>query len=377
MSTEKSTREPILKLPLLGSAKTGKTQLVKCMSQEKFEEEYQSTIGANYASKTLELNGTDLKLQVWDLAGEKRFDSITSLYLRGSDAIGIVLTLNKENQVDKNSITDQLSKILSIYHTPEAMPPVYFFVNKIDLCDQTNLDANKAEVVRQINEIAKPYTTGKPFISDETIFFCSAKTGEGVEDAFNKIALNGLDKLPISKNNDNAPINLNPPFSPNPHNKQPKSSFSIPSFKFSFNKLWAGVDALLIIGGIIIGALALAGIGLTAGAVLAPLAIAGITVGAAFALWNISCAIGKYIKHKRELESIFNQNSLDSQEESSDEDSQEVSPNKGNNLSEEEDDDDEDELNNNYGSIFKPKDKTPEEQNDNKNSETATPKEFL
>ena len=60
-----------------------------------FNEEFLNSIGVDYKSKDIYIEGKKIKLQIWDTAGQERFRTITSSYYRGAHAIAIVFDLTK------------------------------------------------------------------------------------------------------------------------------------------------------------------------------------------------------------------------------------------------------------------------------------------
>ncbi|NHJ00765.1 MAG: GTP-binding protein [Candidatus Heimdallarchaeota archaeon] len=90
------------KIVLIGDGGVGKTALRRAYLGEGFKTEYLMTIGADFASKDVtvyypETKETyDLKLQIWDLAGQPRFKAVRDLYYRG--AIGALCFFDITNQ---------------------------------------------------------------------------------------------------------------------------------------------------------------------------------------------------------------------------------------------------------------------------------------
>uniref|UniRef100_A0A6B2LM93 Uncharacterized protein n=1 Tax=Arcella intermedia TaxID=1963864 RepID=A0A6B2LM93_9EUKA len=59
-------------------------------ASDTFTSSYITTIGVDFITKTIELEGKKVKLQIWDTAGQERFRSITSSYYRGSQGMMVV-----------------------------------------------------------------------------------------------------------------------------------------------------------------------------------------------------------------------------------------------------------------------------------------------
>lgn len=74
---------------LLGDSGVGKSNIISRFTKNEFNLESKTTIGVEFATKNLELNGKHIRVQVWDTAGQERYRSMASAYYRG--AMGALL----------------------------------------------------------------------------------------------------------------------------------------------------------------------------------------------------------------------------------------------------------------------------------------------
>ena len=89
----------IFKIVLLGDSGVGKSNLVFRFTKNEFNKESKSTIGVEFATKTVQIEDDKLvKAQIWDTAGQERYRSIASSYYRG--AVGALLVYDV---TDRNS----------------------------------------------------------------------------------------------------------------------------------------------------------------------------------------------------------------------------------------------------------------------------------
>jgi len=96
--------EYIFKILLVGPCNSGKSSILIRYIDDKFKTNYASTIGIDFKIKSLTLNNVNLKLQIWDTAGQEKFRSITSAYYRGANGVIIVFDLTDKNsyyQIEK------------------------------------------------------------------------------------------------------------------------------------------------------------------------------------------------------------------------------------------------------------------------------------
>ncbi|CAH9058839.1 unnamed protein product [Cuscuta europaea] len=79
----------LFKVVLIGDSGVGKSNLLSRFTRNEFCLESKSTIGVEFATRTLEVEGRTVKAQIWDTAGQERYRAITSAYYRG--ALGALL----------------------------------------------------------------------------------------------------------------------------------------------------------------------------------------------------------------------------------------------------------------------------------------------
>jgi len=78
------------KLVFLGDQAVGKTSIITRFMYDKFDNNYQATIGIDFLSKTMYLEDRTVRLQLWDTAGQERFRSLIPSYIRDSSVAVIV-----------------------------------------------------------------------------------------------------------------------------------------------------------------------------------------------------------------------------------------------------------------------------------------------
>lgn len=150
------------KVILTGSFGVGKTSLFNRFISNSFSERYLTTIGVKVDKKEVMVEGQNVTLILWDIAGEVTQDKVPTTYFLGTSAIIYVADLTRPSthaniKSDIQFLTDMLPGCV-----------VKIVGNKVDL-----LSATQLEEIRQ-----------------DTHFdvITSAKTGENVEDLFDAIA---------------------------------------------------------------------------------------------------------------------------------------------------------------------------------------------
>ncbi|XP_035680122.1 ras-related protein Rab-22A-like [Branchiostoma floridae] len=85
-----------IKLCLLGDSGVGKSSLVVRFVTDTFTANLESTIGASFMSKTLVVNDTSYKFQIWDTAGQEKYRGLAPMYYRGAAAAIVVYDITRE-----------------------------------------------------------------------------------------------------------------------------------------------------------------------------------------------------------------------------------------------------------------------------------------
>jgi small GTP-binding protein len=97
----------LLKLIVIGDTGVGKSNLLKQFTVGQFHEKYVATIGVEFGAKVLRIRGQNLKLQIWDTAGQEAFISITRGYFRA--AIGALVVFDITSRESFNSLARWIS----------------------------------------------------------------------------------------------------------------------------------------------------------------------------------------------------------------------------------------------------------------------------
>ncbi|GAA6052353.1 hypothetical protein NBRC10513_006685 [Rhodotorula toruloides] len=78
-----------IQVVLIGDSGVGKSNLLSRFTRNEFNLESKSTIGVEFATRSIQVEGKTIKAQIWDTAGQERYRAITSAYYRG--AVGALL----------------------------------------------------------------------------------------------------------------------------------------------------------------------------------------------------------------------------------------------------------------------------------------------
>lgn len=166
----------MFKVLLLGDAGVGKTSLMWRFSEDVFNKTYISTIGIDFKLRTIEVQGKRVRLQVWDTAGQERFHAISVSYYR--TAVGIMLVYDITRRRSFENIAKWLRNIDE--HAKEDVIKL-LIGNKCDLHGPRTVKREEGE------KLAEEY--------DMSFFETSAKENESIEEAFECIAKEVMEKF--------------------------------------------------------------------------------------------------------------------------------------------------------------------------------------
>ena len=171
-----STDEYVYKVLLLGDTTVGKTCFLMKYTDKTFQDIHMATIGLDYRLKSMKLkSGKNIKLQIWDTAGQDRFRAITKNYYKGSH--GIILIYDVTNVQTFENVKQWVSQIRE---EASANVIIYIAGNKIDMEEERKV--NKEEGEKLAEEL------GFPFV--ET----SAKSGININKTFEDL-VERIDKI--------------------------------------------------------------------------------------------------------------------------------------------------------------------------------------
>ena len=172
------------KIIFVGDAGVGKTTIIGRIMDNPFSEVYEPSIGVDFMSKNLKYKGQNVKLQIWDTAGQEKYKGLIPSYVRNSSIVFVVYDVSLKTSFD--NIPKWINFIKTIENTTLVLCG-----NKIDLSNR--------EVKKEEGE-ALAQKEGIPF------FEVSAKTDENIKNMFYNVVV----ELPtFSENNVNREVLIN------------------------------------------------------------------------------------------------------------------------------------------------------------------------
>ena len=158
-------RQNVFKVVFCGNSQAGKTSIICRHCTGRMDQIIHATVAADFIANTIYSGDREIKLHIWDTAGQEEYQALGSLYFRSTVLAVVVYDLKSSTPLD------DVKKWVNRMHEAEEKAIIVVLGNKADIVTE--------------------YPTDVPDWCQEngfTHFFCSAKTGENINEAFNKIA---------------------------------------------------------------------------------------------------------------------------------------------------------------------------------------------
>lgn len=158
-----------IKVTLIGESSVGKTCIINKYCKNIFNEDVDSTLGANYSQKKLERNGQKIRLDLWDTAGQEKYRAIGRHFYKESFIVCLVYDITN---------TDSFENLKKIWYPElveygEKYKIIGLIGNKVDkYLDETVSTEEGEKFAKEINAVYKR---------------TSALKGIGIEDLFNEL----------------------------------------------------------------------------------------------------------------------------------------------------------------------------------------------
>ncbi|KAK9055921.1 hypothetical protein SSX86_027008 [Deinandra increscens subsp. villosa] len=158
----------LYKVVLIGDSGVGKSNLLSRFSKNEFSLDSKSTIGVEFATRSIRVEDKKIKGQIWDTAGQERYRAITSAYYRGT--VGALIVYDITRKVTFENVERWLKELKE--HTDQNIV-VMLVGNKADLAHLRAVTTDEAQA----------------FSERESIFFMetSALEALNVEKAFTEV----------------------------------------------------------------------------------------------------------------------------------------------------------------------------------------------
>jgi len=180
----------LYKVVLIGDSGVGKSNLLSRFTRNEFNLETKSTIGVEFATRSIQTEGKTVKAQIWDTAGQERYRAITSAYYRGAVGALLVYDISKHatyknverwlaelrENADRNIVimlVGNKSDLRHLREVPTEEAKEFAEKNKLSFIETSALDSSNVELVFQniLTEIyhimSRPPPLSDPYVGGD------------------------------------------------------------------------------------------------------------------------------------------------------------------------------------------------------------------
>lgn len=151
---------------LCGEASVGKSALLRCFSNQPFQENLTPTIAGAFFSKIITVHDEQVSVEIWDTAGSERYHSVIPSFFRNASAIAIIYDITNRDSFLNLKFWHEFAQM----NAPPGTP-IFVVGNKVDLDAKRTVSYQEGKQYMQYIEAAAFLET-------------SAKTGEAVDGLF-------------------------------------------------------------------------------------------------------------------------------------------------------------------------------------------------
>jgi len=168
------------KVALIGESSVGKTSLIRRFVRDEYDDKYLHTVGTKVSKVELKVpfgaaTEVEVDLAIFDIMGQQGFkDMVKETFFYGCQGLLAVCDVTRAETLE--AIHDWMSTATGV----AGDVPAYLLVNKMDLAK------SRAFLDERVEKVAKTW--------EMPVAFTSAKTGAGVDDAFNSLGISIVDR---------------------------------------------------------------------------------------------------------------------------------------------------------------------------------------
>eukprot|EP01017_Pseudomicrothorax_dubius_P031119 TRINITY_DN3942_c0_g2_i1.p1 TRINITY_DN3942_c0_g2~~TRINITY_DN3942_c0_g2_i1.p1 ORF type:complete len:204 (-),score=54.49 TRINITY_DN3942_c0_g2_i1:54-665(-) len=130
----------LFKVALVGCSTVGKSSILRRLNHQEFIPSSEPTLGVNFGIRTFEVDGSVVKLQIWDIGAKKEFRPVVKTYYNGAQAVFFVF-----DTTDRSSFEAIDEWIREVETVNKANIVKVLIGNKCDLLDMRMISCDEAE----------------------------------------------------------------------------------------------------------------------------------------------------------------------------------------------------------------------------------------
>ena len=170
MSSLEKSETFLFKYIIIGDSFVGKSKILLRYTNNTYNENFVITIGAEFGAKTINIDGQEIRIQIWDTAGMENFKSITRSYYKNSICALIVYDISNK---------DSFKNVLNWIEDCKVFSPKNILLvligNKCDLEEKRQVSIEEGKKVAEENDMIFFETSAKDNINIDEVFLKSSQ----------------------------------------------------------------------------------------------------------------------------------------------------------------------------------------------------------
>lgn len=156
--------EKTIKVLIIGNGAVGKSSMIQRYCKGIFTKDYKKTIGVDFLERQIEVNYEDVRLMLWDTAGQEEFHAITKAYYRGAQACVLAFSTVDRASFDavkhwKKKVEEEVGSIAMV-----------LVQNKIDLINEALITKEEADNLAESMNVKLYHTSAKDNLNVDEVF---------------------------------------------------------------------------------------------------------------------------------------------------------------------------------------------------------------
>lgn len=131
--------EVAIKVVIVGNGGVGKSSMIQRYCKGRFTKDYKKTIGVDFLERQITVDEDEVRIMLWDTAGQEEFNDLTREYYKGAQAVVLAFsTIDRDSFLAIRQWKEKVSAEV-------GSVPMVLIQNKIDLVDQAEITADESE----------------------------------------------------------------------------------------------------------------------------------------------------------------------------------------------------------------------------------------
>jgi Ras-related protein Rab-1A len=137
------TYDRSIKVILIGDSGVGKTNILNRLVNNKFNDKYEPSLSLEYNNHSIKINNYIIRMQIWDTAGQEKYNSIISNYYKSAEVAVFVYSINDIKSY--NSIQEWYKELINENNDDNNNVKKILLGNKLDLENERQVEFNTAK----------------------------------------------------------------------------------------------------------------------------------------------------------------------------------------------------------------------------------------